>query len=81
MQTKIWTVRDERMAKIRQEETAIARESKAYIAMIAAGYRFEMRRNQSLAKQSEALGLMETAEGYWADAARYEAMWKQATAK
>lgn len=81
MQTKIRTVRDERMAKIRQEETAIARESKAYTAMIAAGYRFEMLRNQRLARQSEALGLMESAGLFWADASKYETLWQQATAK
>lgn len=81
MQTKIRTVRDERLAKIRQEETAIAREQKAYVAMIAAGYRFEMLRNQRLADQCEKLGLAESAELYWADAKRYEQLLLAATAK
>ena len=71
MQT-IRTVRDERVAKYQQEDTAVARESAAYLAMLAAGYRFEMLRNQRLADQSEALGLIDTAYAYRADAKRYE---------
>lgn len=69
---KIRTVRDERLAKYQQEDATIVRESEAYRAMIAAGYRFEMLRNQRLAEQSEALGLIDTAYAYRADAKRFE---------
>jgi len=71
MQT-IRTVRDERVAKYRADEQAIAREQSAYEAMLAAGYRFEMLRNLRLADQAEKLGLTDTAASYYAEAKKYE---------
>jgi len=69
---KIRTVRDERVAKYQQEDRAIVRESEAYRAMIAAGYRFEATRNLRLAEEADKLGLTETAESYRAEAQKYQ---------